>query len=104
MSEAPVVPVDDAALDAIEHALGTSLTFTAEDGSELPEDMPRRVGGDYGLQQLLDFWAGIDPNEEGILTGYAGSIPIYDMPGVYLTEHDLVRALIAEIRRLRATP
>lgn len=93
------IPLDEPALEAIEHALDGCLTYTADDGTELVE--PRRVGADYGLHQLLDFWAGIDPDEEGVMTGYAGNIPIYEMPGVYLSERDLIRALIGALREAR---
>lgn len=96
----PVVPLDDAALDAIEHALPGCFEVD-DDGTH------RLVGADYTLDQLLQFWSGIDPNEEGTLVGYVdsplmGNVPMYEMPGVYLTERDVIAALIAEVRSLRA--
>lgn len=94
----PEVPVDDPALDAIEHALGGCLTYTAEDGSELGE--PRLVGAEYQLADLLDFWAGHD-RDNAVLIGYAGTVPIHRALTPTFSEHDLIRALIAEIRRLR---
>lgn len=98
MNETPTVPVDDAALDAIEHALDGC--YSVDEGGT-----HHLQGAEYTLDQLLQFWAGIDPNEEGVLVGYAdlgvGPAPIYEMPGVYLTERDVIRSLVAEVRRLR---
>ena len=98
----PQVPVDDMALDAIEHALGGAYRVD-EDGTR------HLVGAEYTLTSLLDLWAGIDPKEQGTLVdpGDPGGLGItaaavYEMPGTYLTERDVIRALIAEVRRLRA--
>lgn len=100
--ELPDFPVDDATLLAVEHAMGGAYTVD-DDGTH------HLVGADYNLAQLLDFMAGTtgqDPNEEVIdpgdpdLPGYAGARIVYDTR-IHYTEHDLIRALIAEVRRLR---
>lgn len=99
----PEIPVDDTALDAIEHALDAGLTY--EDGE------PKLVGADYNLTQLLDFWAGIDPNAKGEYIGHGDPLgigieaPMYDHTDhITLRESDVIRALITEVRRLRSEP
>lgn len=72
----PSFPTDDMTLSALEHALTSSYTVT----------------------DLLDFLAGCvgeDPNEEWIDAGI-----VYDTR-IHYHEHDVIRALITEIRRLR---
>lgn len=111
-SELPPIPLDDAALDAVEHALGAQLTYEAEDGSTLDE--PRVVGADYQLDHLLTFWSGHSRDDHGTLVGYTGGsgamgmfgegVPIYQLDGPRYSERDLLRALIGEVRRLRGTP
>jgi hypothetical protein len=116
MSDLPDFPVDDSTLAAIEHALGGALTFDGENGERLAE--PRLVGADYSLSTLLDFLAGCtgrDPNEELIQPGrdesdlpewergrggWSDAEIVYDTRPHY-SEHDLIAALIAEIRSLR---
>lgn len=94
------VPLDDAALDAIDHALAGAYT-TTEDGTT--DGTHELVGAEYTLTQLLDFWSGIDPADDGVLVGYTNDgTPIFEIPGVCLSERDLIAALVAEVRRLRA--
>lgn len=88
-----VVPLDDAALDAIDHGLG-GVVHVTEDGEW------KREGADYNLDQLLQFWSGYDP-EDSYHDGYIDGIPVYVGNKPRLSEHDLIRALVAEIRRLR---
>lgn len=96
-------PVDDATLLAIEHALGGVLTFDRPDDAAEDDDGPWLVGADYSLHTLLDFLAGCsgrDPNEE--LMGHtADGTPIYYDTRIHFSEHDLIKALIREIRALR---
>jgi hypothetical protein len=89
----PTVPVDDAALSALEHALG-AYTEIADDDTRILR------GADYTLQQLLNFWSGYDL-EDGVLTGYIGDVPVYSQDKPCLSELDVIRALITEVRRLR---
>lgn len=111
-SDLPDFPVDDATLLAVEHAMGGALTYDRPD--HVPYDSgdegPWLVGADFSLSRLLDFLAGCtgrDPHEELIHSGdpdlpdYAGAEVVYDTRPHY-SEHDLIRALIAEVRRLRA--
>jgi hypothetical protein len=88
-----VVPLDDAALDSIEHALGA--VYTIDEGGE-----HQIQGADYNLSQLLDFWSGFD-HTKGVHDGYIGEIPVYVFDTPSLTEKDVIRALVAEVRRLR---
>lgn len=102
-------PVDDATLLAVEHALGGALTFERPDSAPLDDEGPWLVGADYSLAGLLDFLAGCtgrDPNEvvlreaDPTLPGFMGAEIVEDTRTHY-SEHDVIRALIAEVRRLR---
>ncbi len=110
-------PTDDATLAAVEHALGGSLSMDPEHGGSL--DAPVRVGADYGLADLLDFLAGTtqpDPERCYRIDGdgermTAEQIARDDAMGVdqvwlderpHYSEHDVIAALIVEVRRLRA--
>lgn len=86
-------PVDDMALDAIEHALGTCTTFD-EDGER------QLVGGEYTLEGLLDFWSGYD-RTKSVLIDDSGGPALYEYPDPVYHVNNLVEALVAEIRRLR---
>lgn len=100
----PPFPVDDFTLDQLEHALNTCR---GDDG-EL-------VGGEFNLPKFLDFMSGYDP-DRSTLIGHTDTIPGTDIPtdhavpiyenwDQHYSEHCVMRALIAEIRRLRsATP
>lgn len=103
----PPFPVDDMTLDAVAHSLDACLTYEGEDGEDLEE--PRVIGAEYQLAALLDFLAGAtgrDPNgyqlEPGSvrLPGIEGAEIWMDTRPTY-TPHDVIRALIEEIRRLR---
>jgi hypothetical protein len=92
MSETlPSFPVDDVMLDAVEHALGGAYTVD-------PDGTHRLVGAAYSLSHLLDFLAGYEPE---------ATVPLSDGPiveyvgGVLYRPDDIIRALIAEVRRLR---
>lgn len=86
------VPLDDAGLSALEHALG-AVTEVAENGDRTIH------GADYTLPQLLNFWSGYNP-DDGVQVGYIGDIPLYHHTKPCLSEIDLIRALVAEVRRL----
>lgn len=111
-------PVDDATLAAVEHALGGSLTYDRPDDASPDDRGPWLIGADYSLHTLLDFLAGCtgrDPNEELIQPGrdesdlpewergrdWSAAEIVYDTRPHY-TERDVIAALIAEVRRLRA--
>lgn len=85
-------PVDDAALNTIEAAIAVSYDFD-DDGNRV------LIGGDFTLDQLLDFYSGfnpktdLEPDDEN--NDYI-TIPLY-------SRHDMILALIHEIRRLRIT-
>lgn len=85
-------PVDDFSLELLNESLDFYLTYQ---GGEL-------MGvGDFSLNQLLNFWSGYDIKdsirEDDDIDGiecYTHTKPIY-------SEHDVIRALILEIQRLR---
>lgn len=102
--ELPPFPVDDFTLDQLEHALNTAIEV-ADDGQWKP------VGGDFTLSKFLQFMSGYDP-ERATFIGHVGGIPgaenLFDNPvPMYeswdqsYSEHDVIRALVKEVRRLR---
>lgn len=96
----PAFPVDDVTLAAIEHALGGAYTVdTDEDGHHTH----RLVGADYSLHDLLDFLSGYDPSQVIPATDADGyEMPgVTEYPGVLYHVNDIIKALIAEVRRLR---
>jgi hypothetical protein len=96
----PSFPVDDTTLASIEHALGASLTF---DDDDVLLDHPRVVGADYTLTELLDFLAGVGDDPAGVLELVQESPEIWLDPRPHYSFHDVIRALIDEIHRLRAS-
>jgi hypothetical protein len=95
----PEFPVDNDMLDRLDHALGTCWTYN--DGGERVHH-----GGDYTLPELLDFLSGYDPSLAiplGEGSGpFGGDVEWTEYPFPTYHEHDVIRALMAEIRRLRA--
>lgn len=64
------------------------------------------VGADYSVSKLLDFLSGYDPNkvevlEEGLFEGDPPRVTEY-VGGPIYSRDCVIRALIAEVRRLRA--
>lgn len=88
------VPLDDDALTAIEHALAAVYTINDEGEHQI-------TGAEYNLPQLLDFWSGFN-RDDGVHDGYINEIPVYVFDKPTYSERDLLRALVAEVRRLRA--
>lgn len=100
----PPFPVDDVTLAAVEHAMDGAYTIDDEGNHHL-------VGADYSLNDLLEFLSGYDESrlhlldegtEDDQVLGFHGHIPVYEYDGQVYHEHDLIRALISEVRRLRA--
>lgn len=108
--ELPDFPVDDATLLALKHALGGAYEVEV-DGTHV------LVGAEYSMNELLDFLAncqGRDPNEVLLQAGrdeselpewergrnWASAEIVYDTR-IHYSKHDVIRALIAEIERLR---
>lgn len=90
----PSFPVDDVALDALEHALGASMTYD-DDGE------PQIVGAEFDLHRVLDFYSGYDP-EKVVPLDLDRDPPVYEYVGGCLYHpNDVIAALIAEVRRLR---
>lgn len=98
-------PVDDTALDAVLHGMAGAYEVD-EDGNHTLVPF-NGEGGDFSLHDVLMFYSGYDPSkvvpyvdEDGrshkYITEYTG--------GTLFTVEDIVRALIAEVRRLRPQP
>lgn len=112
MSGLAEFPVDDFTLDQLEHALGTCY------GDRDPDTGAHElVGGEFTISQLLDFMGGTvgrDPNAELIQAGrdendlpewergrdWSSAEIVYDTR-LHYTRDCVIRALIAEVRRLR---
>jgi len=112
VSTLPPFPVDESTLNLIEHAMKGALTYERPDHIRYDsgDDGPWLVGAEFSLSQLLDFLGGTvgrDPNEEVIRPadpdrpGIEGAEITYDTR-IHYTEHSVIKALIAEVRRLRA--
>jgi hypothetical protein len=87
-------PTDETALDQIKHALGGAFTVD-EDGTH------HLQGADFTLNQLMEFYSGYDP-EDSYQDGYIGDVPLFIHTEPMYHYHDVIRALIDEIERLRA--
>lgn len=79
----PALPLDDSSLDLLEQ----SLKPTVEDGSS-------------SLYTWLDMMSQLGGSDPAAVAEQVGEIPIMRDP--QYSPHDLIEALIAEIRRLRA--
>lgn len=97
MNDLAPIPLDDAALNAIDDALTALWGWSDEEGG------PVLVRGEYTLSQLLDFWAGFDPNDSVLISEVGDPLPVYVCNQPTYHEHDLIKALVAEVRRLRVT-
>ena len=82
----PSFPVDDFTLDQVQHALDAAY-----------DEEHRLTGADFTLTQLLDFLGGYDPASAQPTAD--PDVTVYDAPTYH--EHDVIRALITEVRRLR---
>lgn len=98
----PPFPVDDFTLDQLEHALNTCVDSTMVFPFTDQEPAPLKlVGGEFTLSQYLDFMSGRD-DTRATRIGDADGIPVYVAWDQQYSEGDVIRALITEIRRLRA--
>lgn len=98
----PDFPVDDATLLAVEHALNACL---ARDGvDDDGNDNWKIIGADYDLAKLLEFLSGYDKSKEVPYVDEDGhEVPdfIEYKGGPVYHPDDVIRSLIAEVRRLR---
>lgn len=92
MPELDPFPVDDVTLQALEHALDTA--WGEDDAGKQV-----LVGGDMTVTHLLEFLSGPSPTERVEVVDAPVEIEIRTFPAY--SEHDVIRALIAEIRRLQ---
>lgn len=94
----PPFPVDDFTIDQIEHALGGSFTVDEAGVHTL-------VGSDFTFDQLLNFLSGYDESKlTPSVNEYDTPIPDqFEYPDPIYRPTDVIRALIAEVRRLRGT-
>lgn len=100
MPQLPPFPVDDVTLNLLEHALEARLTIDDEGHHVV-------VGADMSVNRLLDFLSGYDETKVEVLRegtdegGWAGAEIAEYTGGQLYTRDCVIRALIAEVRRLR---
>lgn len=94
----PPFPVDDVTLNMLEHSMRGAYTVDHDGTHHL-------VGAEYSTPQLLDFLSGYDPEKVVPLKDEDG----YDIPnfveyvgGPVYSRDCVIKALIKEVRRLRA--
>lgn len=90
MTETIRVPLDDMSLGLMLEAMDTGLDCD-EDGNHV------LVGGTITMNQLLNFWSGYDKAKE---LDEGENMSYYPHP--VLMRDDIIRALIEEVRALRA--
>lgn len=96
----PMFPINDETKAALRHALDTCIGFD-EDGQRIT------VGGDFTLNQLLDFYSGADETratyvgERELIPGVM--LPTYEMWDQHYSINDVIRALLDALDHL-ATP
>lgn len=94
----PPFPVDDETLNVIRDSLDRTVTGWDDDGN------PICTGSPFGLGAVLDLLSGYDPTlTVQMVNEYDQPIPDwyeYTGPGIYHA-HDVIRALIDEVRYLR---
>lgn len=86
-------PVDDFTLDQLEHALDARI---GEQGEV--------VGADFTVPRLLDFLSGYDPTKSVPVVDEDApwrAPEVFEYPEPVYTRDCAIRALIAEVRRLR---
>lgn len=85
------VPLDDDSLRLLEEAIDCHVVDVDIDGTHI-------YSGEFTLHRLLEFWSGYDRTlveDDGV-----SDVSIY-RGGPLLSETDVIRALIAEVRTLR---
>jgi hypothetical protein len=89
-------PVDEIALNAIKHALGGAYTVD-------PDGTYHLVGADFSFQDILNFYSGYDSSKLQQMKDEDGyDIPDwFEYPDPIFSCTDVIRALIAEVERLR---
>jgi hypothetical protein len=89
-------PVDDVTLNLVEHAID-AVAEVDEDGTH------RLVNADMNLPQLLNFLSGYDESKlRQAMNEYDQPVPdIFEYPDAIYHPFDVIRSLIAEVRRLR---
>lgn len=90
MTNTITVPVDDMSLGLMLEAMNTAYDCD-EDGNHV------LVGGTITMNQLLNFWSGYDKTQE---VDESDNMSVYPHP--VLHRDDIIRALIEEVRTLRA--
>lgn len=86
----PPFPVDECTLGNIEHALDARMSVDEEGAHHV-------AGADFTMPALLNFQSGYDP----ALVEPLGDGIVEYVGGELYTRDDVIRALVAEVHRLR---
>ena len=109
MTALPAFPVDPGTLDAIEEAIGYTVTDERAAATRESADAPHgtrlpitegEVDADPNLDDLLEHLSGY-VEEAGVEGEPQSGIVVHTIPTVYSRE-DVILALITEVRELRA--
>lgn len=95
----PPFPVDDETLNVVYDSMNRVVAHVTDSGEHVYTD----DSAPFSLAQVLDMLSGYDETKVvQAVNEYDQPIPdIYEYPGAVYHPHDLIRALIDEIRRLR---
>ena len=99
--ELPPFPVDDWALDLIDAALNPGPEAERTSLIELLELLSELGGADPRAVESVERIGGLPGIAEDLIEDDPGAYEIHYMRDPQYHEHDVIRALMAEVRRLR---
>lgn len=101
MSSLPPFPVDEATLDLLSIALDPGPESQGASVWDFLTLMSQLGGSDTDAVESVETVAGLPDLAPDLVDGDEGSYEVNVMRDPHYHEHDVMRALIAEIRRLR---
>ena len=101
MSLLPPVPTDETTLGMIMLALDPGPEAERTSLNDLLELMSQLGGSDTDAVESVEMVGGLTGIAEDLIADDSGMIEIHHMRDPCYHEHDVIRALIAEVRRLR---
>lgn len=97
----PPFPTDESTLALIMMALDPGPESERTSLNDLLELMSQLGGSDTGAVESVEMVGGLSDIAEDLIADDSGMIEIHHMRDPCYHEHDVIRALIAEVRRLR---
>lgn len=101
MSLLPDFPVDPGTLDLLSVALDPGPEAERSSVTDFLIFMSQMGGSDTDAVESVEHVAGLTDLAEDLIDDDSGAIEIRHMRDPQYHEHDVIRALIAEVRRLR---